>query len=145
MDDRLKFHTPSINWRWLVVTYCFLILFHMFPSFLVSGMNLLRLQPILVPIYPWLGIGIIAVCTYVGYRSVGTTIVETGIASVLYVITLFFVFPNEWSHGFYYRIIATVWLAPFLVLIFLAGLGGAAFGKWLQLRKQQKQPASEAI
>jgi hypothetical protein len=135
MNDNQKFRITSISWRWLVVAYCFLVLFHLFPSILVSGMILFE-QRSLLPILAWLGVGIIAVCTYVAYRSVGITLGEAGIAPMLYFVTLLFVLPQAWPPSFHYRILATPWIVPFLLVIALAGLGGAAFGKWLQLRKR---------
>ncbi len=141
MDNAWTFRITSISWRWLVVTYCFLVLFHLLPSSLVSGLSLFRLQALIVPILAWLGIGIVTVCAYVGFRSAGITLGEAGIASMLYVATLFFVLPKEWPPSFQYRVLTTPWLAAFLIVIFLAGLGGAAFGKWLKIRKQTKEVA----
>lgn len=145
MNNNWTLRISSLNWRWLVVTYCFLVLFHLLPSSLVSGLSLFRIQPLIVPIFAWLGVGIIAVCAYVAFRSAGITLVEAGIASMLYVATLFFVLPKEWPPSFYYRVLSTPWIAPFLLVIFLTGLGGAAFGKWLQMRKQKKQSVRDAI
>jgi hypothetical protein len=127
---------PS-SWGWLVVTFCFLVLFHFIPSSFVIGMNLIITFLPSVSIFLWLGIGIIPVCAYVGYRSVRTTIVEPGIASALYVASLFFFLPSAWPRAFYYRIITTPWIVAFLVLVILAGCLGAAVGKWLQLRREK--------
>jgi hypothetical protein len=145
MNNDQTFRLSSFNWRWLVVTYCFLVLFHLLPSSLVSGLTLFAIQHLVVPIFAWLGVGIFAVCAYVGYRSTVITLGEAGIASMLYVATLFIVLSKEWPPSFHYRVLNTIWLAPFLIVVFLAGLGGAAFGKWLQLRKQKKQAVREAI
>jgi hypothetical protein len=137
MNNASMFRLGSVNWRWLVVTYCFLILFHYFSSFLVSGMNLFFRYPLAL-IFLWLCGGIVIVCAYVGFWSVGTTIVEPGIASVLYVVSLFILLPNVWQ-GFYFRVIVTPWLAAFLILVFLAGCFGATLGEWLHLRKEKRQ------
>ena len=145
MIENRTFHISSLNWRWLVVTYCFLVLFHLLPSSLVSGLSLFAIQHQIVPIFAWLGVGLIAVCAYVGYRSTVNTLGEAGIASMLYVATLFFVLSKQWPPRFYYRVLTTAWIAPFLIVIFLAGLGGAAFGKWLQLRKQKKETMRGAV
>jgi hypothetical protein len=127
------------SWKWLVVTYCFLILFHCFPSSLMSGMNLIFTFFPPFSITLWLGIGIVSVSAYVGFRSLGATIVEPGIASVFYVASLFFLLPDVWPRAFYYRVITTPWLAAFLILVFLAGCLGAALGGWLQLRREKRQ------
>lgn len=144
MDNNQTFRITSINWRWLVVTYCFLVLFHLFPTSLVAGLSLFRLQPLAFPIFAWLGVGIVAVCAYVGFRSARITIVEPGIASILYVATLFLVLPNKWPGAFYSRVMTTPWLVAFLILVFLAGCFGGALGQWMQLRKEAKKAAGHA-
>ena len=141
MDNNQTFRITSIDWRWLVVTYCFLVMFHLFPSSLVSGMSFFSVahygyDAVAWPILTWVAVGIVVVCAYVGFRSTGITLWEAGIASTLYVATLFFVLSKEWPSSFYNRILITPWLVLFLILVFLTGLGGAAFGKWLQLRKR---------
>ena len=144
MDHDRAFNIKSLNWQWLVVTYCFLVLFHLLPSFIVSGPELLHVQHLYLPLYLWTGIGIVVVSAYVGYRSRGFALGEAGIAAMLYAATLYAILPHDWPPSLYYRVLITFWLAPLLLLIFLFGFGGAAFGKWLQLRKQKKQTVSEA-
>ena len=144
MDNARAFTIRSFNWQWLVVTYCFLVIFHLLPSFIVTGKSLLRYQELFIPLYLWSSVGIIAVCAYVGYRAKGIVLGEAGIAGMLYATTLYAVLPYDWPPNLLFRVLLTFWLAPLLLLIFLLGFGGAAFGKWLQLQKQNKQTVSEA-
>jgi hypothetical protein len=127
----------SIEWQWMVVTYCLFVLFVLFPSYLGGDLaGLFRLHG-----HWWTffekGVGVAVVSGYVGFRSKRITIVEPGIASVLYVTSLFFLLPSIWPRDFYYRVIATPWLVAFLVLALLAGCLGAAVGEWLQLRREK--------
>jgi hypothetical protein len=34
MNDTRTFRLTKIDWRWLVVTYCFLVIFHLLPTLL---------------------------------------------------------------------------------------------------------------
>jgi len=137
-NERSRF-LISIDWRWVVVTYCFFVLFVLFPSYFGDDLaGFFRLQG-----HWWTffekGVGVAIVSGYVGFRSKRITIVEPGIASVLYVTSLFFLLPNAWPRAFYYRVITTPWLVAFLILVFLVGCFGAALGEWLQMRKEKKQ------
>ena len=144
MDNERAFTIRSFKWQWLVVTYCFLVLFHLLPSFIMFGPSLLHYERQYFPVYIWTGIGIVVVSAYVGYRSKGFALGEAGIASMLYVTMLYAILPHSWPPSLYYRVFPTFWLAPLLLLIFLFGFGGAAFGKWMQLRKETKQTVGGA-
>lgn len=130
----------SINWRWLVVTYCFLILFSLFPTFLAFGTQVF-FQPYATQWFTlWAGSSMAVVCGYVGVRSRGIILLEPGVASLLYVLTLFAAFVSPWENiKGYGRVEFKIAL---LVLAFLIGFGAAAVGEWLQLRKEKKDLGS---
>jgi hypothetical protein len=124
------------NWRWLVVTYCFLILFDLFPAFLVFG-----LQTFFRPygfwwFTLWAGGGMAIVSAYVGFRSRGITIFEPAIASLLYALTLLAAFEAPWKNVGEYHFVA--FRIALLLFAFLIGLGAAAVGEWLQMRKERR-------
>ena len=125
-----------INWRWLVVTYCFLILFSLFPTFLAFGTQVF-FQPYATQWFTlWAGGTMAVVCGYVGFRSRGITLLEQGIASLLYVLTLIAAFESPWENvkGFS-RVEFKIGL---LLLAFLIGFGAASVGEWLQMRKERR-------
>jgi hypothetical protein len=137
---------PPVDWRWMIVTYCFLILFHLFPSFLISSGYVMSEDlyfhgySSMWPIFLWLGIGVLIITAYVGYHSRGVTMMEPGVASSLYVFTMLVttstlgVLPVKLR----FILIVTLWLVLVLLMAFVLGFGGAAFGKWLNTRKQKQ-------
>jgi|GEM_PF-1128180 len=141
---RMLFKT-RVDVRWLTVTYCFFVLFHLFPSFLCGlpitffrGNDIFfRGYSAIWPILLWLATGIVFISAYVGFQSRSVTIIESGAASVLYVLTLMFgtstwaILPPKFR-----VLIVLLWLVLFLLLSFLLGCGGAAFGVWLKVRKR---------
>ena len=95
MDGQPK-SSLSIDWRWIVAAYCYLVLFHLLPTSLMGGL-------MIFPRFPgggggsglnpsdlatiWLLGGIAVVSFIVGWRSKGFTIVEPVVAGMLYAIT----------------------------------------------------------
>lgn len=148
MIDHRLFQLRPLDWRWLVLSYCFLILFHLFLSMVVVGgartsTEIFLHSPATVwPMVAWMVIGILAVACYVGFRSQPITILEPGLASVLYLGTLLLTMTNfgqvDTSRQL---IILALWIVLMHLLAFLIGCSGAAFGEWLQLRKDKKQVA----
>ena len=130
----------SIDWRWLIVTYCFLVLFGLFPSFLAFGVGTL-FRPLGFWWFTlWAGGGVAIISGYIGYRSRGVTILEPGFGSMLYAVTLLAAFEVPWKNAEGYRFI--MFRIALLVFAFLIGSGGAAVGEWLQLRKEKKDLGS---
>jgi len=142
MNDTRTLRLTKIDWRWLVVTYCFLVLFHLLPSLLELTLWQLLLSPGIWRFALWTGGGIALVSAYVGYRSIGVTILEPGIASMLYMATLI---PTV-SHIRYisasgYRLVGL--LVALLLIAFLVGCFGAAAGEWLQARREKERLHTE--
>jgi hypothetical protein len=151
MNENRLFQQRPLNWQWLILSYCFLILFHLFPSFVVAGgtstnteifLRTFHMPLELWPMVAWMVIGIFAVACYVGYRSQPITILEPGLASVLYLGTLLFTMTNfgyvDTTRLFIYL---TLWIVLLHLFAFLIGCAGATVGEWLQLRKEKKQVA----
>jgi hypothetical protein len=149
MNDHRLFQVRPLDWQWLVLSYCFLILFHLFPSFVVaegaSTKTLIFLRTFhtpsdLWPMVVWMVTGIFAVACYVGYRSQPITILEPGLASVFYLGTLLLTMTN---FGQVDTVRLFIYLALWIVLMhlfaFLIGCSGAAVGEWIQIRKEMKQ------
>lgn len=125
----------SFDWRWLLVTYCFLILFDLFPLSLALGTVIRPLQ------FWWFTLlavgGMVIISGYVGFRSRGITLFEPAVASALCTLTLLVAIRSPWRIAEGYHLVA-FWVA-LLVFAFVAGFGGAAVGGWLQLRREKRQ------
>jgi hypothetical protein len=148
MNDNRLFQLRPLDWRWLVLTYCFFILFHLFLSFIVvwGGRTnteiFLRTDTVMWPTLAWMVVGIFLVASYVGFRSISITVLEPGLAAVFYLATLFLSMKNVGqADTVRHLIILTLWVVLMHLLAFLIGCGGAAFGEWLQMRKEKKQMA----
>jgi hypothetical protein len=142
MSDKQRFHLTKIDWRWLVVTYCFLVLFHLLPSLLASGLQQFFLSKGTWRFIVWAGGGIALVSTYVGRRSNDITILEPGVASMLYMATLIPTASNiSDMNASGYRLVGL--LVALHLMAFLVGCFGAAAGEWMQARRERKEVVSE--
>lgn len=142
MSDNHTVHFTKIDLRWLVVTYCFLVLFHLLLSLLVSGLKEFFLTSGILRFILWSGGGIVLVSGYVGRRSSGITILEPGIASMLYMATLIPAVSNiRGINASGYRLVGL--LVALLLIAFLVGCFGAAAGEWMQARRIRKEKTSE--
>jgi hypothetical protein len=138
MNETRTLRLTKIDWRWLAVTYCFLVLFHLLPSLLELSLWQLLLSREIWPFALWAGAGIALVSAYAGYRSTGTIILEPGIASMLYMATLISTLskiPGYLATG--YRLIGL--LVALHLIAFLVGCFGAAVGNWLKTRRERKE------
>lgn len=126
-----------MDWRWLVVTYCLLVLFDLFPLFLALGSIFRHLE------FWWFTLwavgGMAIVSGYVGFRSKGITLFEPGVASALCSLTFLVAIETPWKIAEGYQFVA-FWIA-LLMFTFVIGFGGAAVGEWLQMQREKKQPA----
>ncbi|HTY38806.1 MAG TPA: hypothetical protein VMH23_16925, partial [Bacteroidota bacterium] len=131
MDLKSLMQLRPFDWRWFIASYCFLILFHLLPSFLVTGSKSAFIEPF--SFLSWLGGGSLIVCAVIGIWSKGVTILEPGLATVLYAFTIVGGLKPQWLFGRDFR--ATAWQIVLLLAMFVIGCIGAAFGEWLQHRK----------
>jgi len=142
MNDTPTLRLTRIDWRWLVVTYCFLVLFHLLPSLLELSLWQFLLSQVMWQFALWIGGGIALVTAYVGYRSTGITILEPGIASMLYMATVILTMSKIRDiHATGYRLIGL--LVALHLIAFLIGCLGAAVGKWIQTRRERVRGMSE--
>jgi hypothetical protein len=142
MNDTRTVRLTRIDWRWLVVTYCFLVLFHLLPTLLDLSLRQFLLSLGIWRFAVWTGGGIALVSAYVGYRSIGITILEPGIASMIYMATLILTMSKIRDiHASGYRLVGL--LVALHLIVFLIGCFGAAIGEWLQARRARVQKVSE--
>jgi hypothetical protein len=142
MNDTQTLRLTKIDWRWLVVTYCFLVLFHLLPSLLASSLQQFFLSNGTWRFILWAGGGIALVSAYVGRRSTGITILEPGIAAMLYMATLIPTASNIHDiNATGSRLIGL--LVALHLIAFLVGCFGAAAGEWLQVRNEKEHLHTE--
>ena len=147
METKELFQLRRIDWRWIIVSYCFLVLFHLFPSFLTADFLFANDEPIALLL--WLGIGIGVVCAVIAYQSRKITILEPGLAAVLYAFTIVgqaripWKYNIQWKYNSDFRFVALQILV--LMAAFIVGCVGAAFGEWLQMRKERRRPSEGSL
>ena len=132
----------AIDWRWLVVSFCFLVLFHLFPSSLASDLRPFISLSSWVSFTLWGVGGIAAVSAYVGFRSGGKAILEPGLAALLYIFLLRSIVSRTGNSADFFGPIP-VWVA-FLPIAYLIGCAGAIIGAWFH-RRREKTNAADLI
>jgi hypothetical protein len=123
-----------IDWRWVGIAYCFFVVFHLMPLYVLTGISEVDIGRSMPPM--WLFVGLFVISYYVGYRSPGVTIAEPTIASVLYNLTLLMEFGSFRS-----AIPKVSFLAQaFVWFVFTTAITivGAWFGEIMQARKARK-------
>ncbi|MBI3195256.1 MAG: hypothetical protein HYZ34_12450 [Ignavibacteriae bacterium] len=80
----------QFDWRWLGIGFCFLVVFHLLPSFLI-GVLTVRNE---LMMYLWLFSGFSLVSGYIGYRTQGESLLESAFASTIYLMLLSYALPG---------------------------------------------------
>ena len=144
MSDNRTVNVLQFDWRWLVVTYCFLVLFHLVPSLLLSSLWQFFFGKGIWRIAWWVWGGMALVGTYVGYRSISTTIVGPGLASMLYMTTVILTMSDIRDvHASGSRLIGL--LVALHLIAFLVGCFGGGLGGWLQSRRRNNRHIAENV
>ena len=137
MNDMQTLRLTKIDWRWLVVTYCFFVLFHLLPTLLELTLWQFFLSLEIWQFVLWTGGGVALISAYVGYRSSGVTILEPGIAAMFYMATLIAIMSKiRYIHATSYRLIGL--LVALHLITFLIGCFGAAIGNWMKTRRERE-------
>jgi len=125
-----------IDWRWVGIGYCFIVVFLSFSLPIVDHMNIISIDlisthgtiVILVAI-----LETIVIAFYIGYRSKGKAIFEPGISAILFYGTMAVI--NPMSH---YSILKTIGFYYFwAVVVFSYTSMSAWIGKLVQARKNR--------
>ncbi len=133
----------SVDWRWIVAGYCYLVLFHLLPTYLLGGLSVLMiflgpfspthagLDPSVV-LMVWMLTGIAIVSFIVAFRSKGVTILEPAYAGVLYAVTLAFAFHELLSPSVRSRYTLSVifWLLIVVILSVTSAWIGEVVQQW---------------
>jgi hypothetical protein len=137
METKEIFQLRSIDWKWLIVSFCFLVLFHLLPSFLATDFLFSIDEPFKFLI--WLVLGICVISAIIGFYSRGITVLEPALASIIYALILLSQAKIPWK--FDYDIRSVIARFVFLMAVFVVACFGAAFGEWLQMRRLRKSPS----
>jgi hypothetical protein len=137
METKEIFQLRPIDWKWLVVSFCFLVLFHLFVSFLATGFLFANDEPLIF--LTWLMVGVGVICAVIGFQSKGITVLEPALASIIYALILLSIAKIPWKFDYDIRSVIARFL--FLMGVFVVGCFGAAFGEWLQMRKERRSPS----
>ena len=133
MDEKRSiFKVPPINWQWVLVGYCFFVVFHLLPSFLLFGFSKALLKEEL-PAFIWFFLGLGIVSFFIGYKSRGVTIIEPAIAALLYTLTLIFEFGTFSARSLSLRNVGALYVWTVVVLVLT--LTGAWIGELVQARR----------
>jgi hypothetical protein len=124
------------NWRWIVTAYCFFILFHLLPFFLLSNLYILFIgskfwaKPVFTVIV------LMFTSTYLSYRSRSVLFLEPAITAILYIFTLHLLFPSYLAVPIYLQ--NMYFMIECSIFVFIFAIIGAGIGFWFK-RKYQIQ------
>lgn len=129
-----------IDWRWVGIGYCFIVVFLLLPirifSFVVGYMNINTIDQIYTHGTVLILVStleIIVIAFYIGYRSKGKAVFESGISAILFYGTMAVI--NPMSH---YSILKTIGFYYFwAVVVFSYTSMSAWIGKLVQARKNR--------
>ena len=126
----------KIDWRWVGMGYCLLVVLHLLPTLLIANflwVDVGRETKFLTTLV-WIYIGLVYVGFYVGYRSREFTVLESGLSSIFYALTLVYILPNliQLSARAYEKKVL------FIASFFVVATVGAWMGEIVQARIMQK-------
>ncbi len=140
----------SVDWRWIVAGYCYLVLFHLFPTYLLGGITMtvgMRFPSFAIGsdldpsdlVMVWLLAGVAIVAFVVGLRSKGFTILEPAAAAMLYAMTITLAFHRILSARVHGRPVLAL-LFWWLIVIILS-----VASAWVGEIVQRSRMAKEAV
>ncbi len=145
MDGQTTKKIP-IDWQWVVAGYCYLVLFHLFPTYLMNGFSIrFAFQPeevvlkesTLAMVWMMGGVGVVAFV--VGWRSRGITIIEPLVAGVLYGLTMAVGYHSLVSTYFHGGVVLQMLVSVFwLLMIAMLSAGCAWIGEAYQKREEAR-------
>jgi len=124
------------RWRWIVTAFCFFVLFHLLPIFLLSDISIgfMRLMFWSGPLFLLFILTCISV--YLSYRAVSFIFYEPAIAAVLYILTLHLLFPTYLAVPVYLQNL--FFFIECSIVGFVFTLGGAGIGYWFRTKRSEK-------
>ena len=125
-----------LNWQWIWVGFCLLVTFHMIPTALIIHF-LDTWKPLRIVLPLWIFSGLALTGIYIGYRSLGVTIIEPLISSLAYMVMLGLMMNAQFEVMNHRSdlLIMVIWMIPGLIYSII----GAWIGELSQLKKEQKE------
>jgi len=129
----MKIH---IDWRWVGIGYCFFVAFLLLPTYIIF-------KPVEIYFeyeFPFSGffifIGFVSIAFYIGYRSKGIAVFESGISTALFVGTLLCRGSSDASD---HSTLETIGICLFGTILFFSLASICAWvGKYVQARKNRQ-------
>jgi hypothetical protein len=124
----------TIDWSWVGLGYCFFVVFHLLPIVLFYDPYIFSgwLQAV---IYGWLFGGLAVIAFLIGFVSRGVTILEAGIAAVVYSITVLAAMSSLGIGKAF-----SVNGAQLIISAILISILSAWIGETMQSKKQSAKP-----
>jgi len=139
-DTKRLWAFRPIDWKWVGMGYCFFVVFHMLPSYFITGVFTTSLSGVAFLPGLWMFIGLAYVGFLVGYRSQGVTIAEPGLSSLLYALTLMYYMGKFTGQEVSLRTVGFAYVT--IVAIFVTAVVSAWLGEKAQERTERKKTAS---
>jgi hypothetical protein len=87
MEPKVSSKIPKIDWRWVGLGVCFFIVMHLLPTYFLFQFRIIT-TAFSTLFSVWVFAGMAFVGFLIGWKSKGVTILEAGMASLLYAIIL---------------------------------------------------------
>ena len=134
MEPKTSSKIVKIDWRWVGLGVCFFIVMHLLPTYILFQFRIVtRVFSTLFSI--WVFAGMAFVGFFIGWKSQGVTIVEAGIASVLYGLILLLAINEVWAGPFVISLVISS-LRWFVAVVVIATVS-AWFGELVQSMKER--------
>lgn len=127
----------TIDWKWVGVGFCFFVVFHLLPSYLLWGFRGVWIGS-RIGVALWLFFGMALTGMAIGYTSRGVTIIEPGISAVVYSVVLVLAFHRFWDSP--WNIVAIAEILAWASAACVIAIASAWVGELLQLKKEQQKP-----
>lgn len=83
MEPKISLKISDIDWRWVGLGICFFIVMHLLPTYLLFEFRIMA-SAFSTLFSVWVFAGMAFVGFFIGWKSKGVTIVEAGIAGLVY-------------------------------------------------------------
>jgi hypothetical protein len=132
-EIQLSLKISKIDWKWVGIGYCFFVVFHLLPTYIVNGFYMSMEDTAGRGI--WLLVGLVIIAFYIGFRSRGVTILEPAISVLLYDVTLLLAFRELWASTVSYSW-GMIFVLGFITLVL--AICSAWMGELFQAKKKAK-------
>jgi hypothetical protein len=121
----------TVDWRWIGLSFCFFICFHLLPSHIIYMVRII--SPAMTTLHAvWMFAGMALVGFLIGYKSQGVTIWEAAIASTVYAFVLLSAINGLWQAKIEFK--TPYWIIAIIAIATLS----AWFGEYIQAMNGKK-------